>query len=106
MSTRSQAAVTVGARMREARNTLELSARQAAARAGMDVTHYSRIERGEGNATLHALVKISAALQIDPGELIAGLTLSDLPTADLRGAHTADEFQAWLAEKRRRDASK
>lgn len=106
MSTRSQAAVTVGARMREARNTLGLSARQAAGHAGMDVTHYSRIERGEGNATLHALVKIGTALQTDPGELITGLTLSDLPASDLRGAHTADEFQAWLAEKRRRDDSK
>lgn len=89
--------------MRDARNELGLSARQAAAQAGMDVTHYSRIERGEGNATLHALVKISAALQVDPGELVAGLTLSDLPASDLRGAHTADEFQAWLAEKRRRE---
>lgn len=92
--------------MRQARNALKLSARQAAAHAGMDVTHYSRVERGEGNATLHALVKISAALQIDPGELVAGLTLNDLNAQDLRGAHTAEEFQAWLAEKRREEDSK
>lgn len=105
MSTRSQAAITVGQRTRDARTKLELSARQAAAHAGMDVTHYSRIERGEGNATLHALVKISAALQTDPGELVAGLTLDDLPASDLRGAHTAHEFQTWLAEKRRQDGT-
>jgi len=88
--------------MREARNALGLSARRAAARAGLDVTHYSRIERGEGNATLHALIKIGTAVRIDPGALIADLTLSDLPASELRGAHASDEFQSWLAEQRRR----
>lgn len=44
----------------------------------MDLTNYQRIERGKGNPTLSTLLQIAVALEIDVGELVAGLTADDL----------------------------
>lgn len=44
----------------------------------MDLTNYQRIERGRGNPTISTLVQIAVALEMDVGELVAGLGADDL----------------------------
>ena len=41
--------------------------------AGLHRTYIGHVERGEVNPTLWNIVRIAAALGVDPGELVAGL---------------------------------
>lgn len=43
----------------------------------MNWTTIGKIERGVSSPTVESLVRIAAALEIDPGTLISGLTASD-----------------------------
>ena len=76
----------VGQRIRDAREACGYSIALAAQYAGMDVTNYSRIERGDANPTLHSLIKIAHALDTDAGHFTTGLTPSALPVKDRKGA--------------------
>ncbi len=69
----SSATAELGARMRARRNELGLSQEGLAAVAGLHWTFVGQVERGRRNISLHNLLKLAQALQIDPGELVTGL---------------------------------
>ncbi|GAA3656289.1 hypothetical protein GCM10022202_15650 [Microbacterium marinilacus] len=56
-----------------------MSRKWIAEAADIDITHLTRIESGRGNPTLHKLIQLAVALEVDPGELIAGLGADDVP---------------------------
>lgn len=63
----------LGARLRLRRNKLGLSQEALADLAGLHWTFVGQVERGTRNLSLHNLLKLAAALQIDPGKLVTGL---------------------------------
>ena len=70
----SAAAQVLGSRLRERRESLELSQEDVAHMSAMHVSNYGKIERGLSNPSLHTLLRIASVLEVDPGVLIAGLS--------------------------------
>jgi transcriptional regulator with XRE-family HTH domain len=70
----SPALQTLGERIRERRGELELSQEALADAAGLHWTFVGQVERGQRNLSLHNLLKLAGALQVDPGTLVEGLT--------------------------------
>ena len=64
---------TFGARIRARRTELGLSQEQLAEASGLHWTYVSQTERGQRNVSLHNIVKIADALDIDAGQLVTGL---------------------------------
>lgn len=64
----------IGQRARERRVELGLSQEQVAQRAGLHLTFVSRVERSEREMRVTNLVRLAAALEIDPSALVVGLT--------------------------------
>jgi transcriptional regulator with XRE-family HTH domain len=64
-------------RLRKLRLERGLSQEGLAAVAGLDRTYVSSCEAGRRNVTLRTICKLSAALQVDPSELVAGLCAGD-----------------------------
>ncbi len=64
----------VGARVRTRRLELELSQEQLADRCEMHRTYVGSLERGERNVSLRNILRLAAALSVDPGELVGGLS--------------------------------
>ncbi len=62
--------VALGAVMRERRKELGLSQEALAGEAALDRTYVGGLERGERNPTLRVLWRLSAALQLSPGDLM------------------------------------
>lgn len=60
----------VGKKMRRIRKERNLSQEDVAGRAGMHVTTYGRIERGESNPPLQTLEKIAKALRTSLSDFI------------------------------------
>ncbi len=58
-----------GKKMRAFRRKLKLSQEEVAARAGMHVTTYGRIERGESNPPIQTINKIASALSVKVNSL-------------------------------------
>lgn len=56
------------------RRELGISQEEAAARAGIHRTYYADVERGFRNIGLKNVIAIAEALQIDPGDLLRGLS--------------------------------
>jgi transcriptional regulator with XRE-family HTH domain len=69
----SDAAQTFGERVRARRNELGKSQEQLADDCGLHWTFVGQVERGRRNLSLHNILKLAAALQIDPAELMQGL---------------------------------
>lgn len=69
------AAVHVGRRIAEARRRYTMTHDQLAARTGIDSSNIRGYESGRSMPNIHNLVRISIALETDPGELLEGLTL-------------------------------
>jgi transcriptional regulator with XRE-family HTH domain len=69
----STATTTFGQRVRSRRHELQLSQEALAASAGLHWTFVGQVERGRRNLTLHNILKLAAALKIDPGDLLRGL---------------------------------
>lgn len=65
----SEIAKLVGQRIRNYRNQLGLSQEKLAELSGCHHTYIGQIERGEKNATIESVAKISAALKISLSEL-------------------------------------
>ncbi len=86
----SDAARTLGERIRNQRNRLALSQEEIAHLAGMNVSNYGKIERGLGNPNFYTILQIAAVLGIDPGTLVAGLSDGSHPRKP--PAFTAAEF--------------
>lgn len=62
-----------GERVRQRRLALGLSQEAAAVRCGIHWTQLGKVERGQRSLRLETIVKIAAGLEVDPGELVAGL---------------------------------
>lgn len=64
-----------GTRVRRARERLDpfVSQEDLAERAGVHRTYVGHLENGRGSPTLDTIVRIAAALGVDPGELVAGM---------------------------------
>lgn len=73
----SVAARTLGERVRHHRTELGLSQEDMADLAGMHWTNWGKIERGQANPSLTTIVRMAGVLDIDPAELVSGL--SQLP---------------------------
>jgi transcriptional regulator with XRE-family HTH domain len=69
----SSATAELGARVRSRRQELGLSQERLADIAGLHWTFVGQVERGRRNLSLHNLLKLAAALDADPGQLVAGL---------------------------------
>ncbi len=96
MTARFEAARILGERVRTVRIAKALSQEDLADLAEMHVTNIGKIERGQANLSLTTIVRIAGVLDRDPGELLAGMTLADIPAvthqltaADLIRARTA-----------------
>lgn len=59
--------------MRARRHELGLSQEALADRSDLHWTYFGQVERGQVNISLHNIIKIADALDVDPGELVAGL---------------------------------
>lgn len=66
---------TFGSRVRERRNELGLSQEGLAGISGLHRTYIGSLERGERNVSLVNVVRLAAALDMDPSALVKGLQL-------------------------------
>ncbi len=70
-------AVEFGQRVRARRSELGLSQMALAEKVGLHFTYVSSVERGERNISLENILRLSVALEVDPGDLVRGLVPSD-----------------------------
>ena len=63
-------AVLIGKVIRKCREEKDLSQEILSGLAGLDRTHYSKIERGQRSPTIDTLFKIAGALDMPPHQLI------------------------------------
>jgi transcriptional regulator with XRE-family HTH domain len=63
-----------GKRLRRLRLAAGWSQEQMAAAAGVHRTYVGHIERGETSPTLYSILRFARALDIEPGDLVNGLT--------------------------------
>jgi transcriptional regulator with XRE-family HTH domain len=70
----SLATKTFGERVRARRLELGKSQEELADDIGLHWSYLGQVERGRRNLTLHNILKIAEGLQVDPGELVQGLT--------------------------------
>jgi transcriptional regulator with XRE-family HTH domain len=69
----SEATRILGVRVRSRRQELGVSQEKLADAAGVHWTFVSQVERGLRNVNLHNLLKFADGLDVDAGELVAGL---------------------------------
>ncbi|MCF6378180.1 helix-turn-helix domain-containing protein [Nocardioides KLBMP 9356] len=70
----SDAAGEFGRRVRARRLELEMSQEDLAESSELHWSYLGQVERGQNNLTLHNILKVAAALDMDPGRLMKGLT--------------------------------
>ena len=73
----SPATAAFGQRVRLRRQQLGLSQEALADRCGVHWTFLGQVERGQRNLSLHNLLKLAHGLDIDPGDLVRGLSTPD-----------------------------
>ena len=69
----SPATAEFGRRVRERRNELGLSQEALADRSELHWTYFGQVERGQSNVSLHNILRIAEALEVDAGMLVTGL---------------------------------
>ena len=74
MAKNEDTAQVIGERVRARRAELGLSQEKVALASGVHWTVISQVERGTRNLSIPTLIKLAQGLQIDPGELLRGLT--------------------------------
>lgn len=72
--TRAKVTVELGRRVRALRNERRLSQEKLAERARVHRTYVGSLERGERNVALINIVRLAEALEVDPAELVKGMT--------------------------------
>ncbi|MCS5734172.1 helix-turn-helix domain-containing protein [Herbiconiux daphne] len=95
----SDASRMLGARIRDERQRLALNQMDLAELADLHFTNLGKIERGQANPTLHTIVRIAAALNLNPAELVDGLSADQLPQRS-HGVTAADLIRAREAAAR------
>jgi transcriptional regulator with XRE-family HTH domain len=88
---KSEASRLLGLRLRERRLALGFNQESVALLAGLNVSNYARIDRGNGNPTMYTLLRLAAVLQLELSELVIGLAVEQLPPA--RDAYMAIDFR-------------
>lgn len=78
---RSAATIEFGRRIRAARQALGLSQEKIADISGIHWSYWGQIERGVRNVAFSNILKISRALNVEPGALMDGLPDPDRPPA-------------------------
>lgn len=63
----------VGANIRRHRETIEWSQEKLAVRSKLSSDYMGRLERGEVNISIEALVRISKALKVSISEIVKGI---------------------------------
>ena len=69
----SDALAALGARVRQRRHELGLSQEALADTSGLHWTFVGQVERGRRNLSVHNLLKLARALEVDAGALVTGL---------------------------------
>jgi transcriptional regulator with XRE-family HTH domain len=69
----SDATQAFGERVRARRLQLKLSQEALADESHLHWSYVGQVERGARNISLHNILKLAVALQVDPGELVRGL---------------------------------
>jgi transcriptional regulator with XRE-family HTH domain len=62
-----------GERVRALRSRTGLTQEELGAAAGLHRTYVGGVERGERNVSLVNILRLAAALRVDPAELVSGL---------------------------------
>jgi len=78
-SSQSDAAVLLGVRIREERQRFAINQMELADLAGLHFTNLGKIERGQANPSLHTILRIAGALNLNPAVLLDGMTADMLP---------------------------
>ncbi|AXH37289.1 XRE family transcriptional regulator [Humibacter sp. BT305] len=65
--------------MREERQRFAINQMELAELAGLHFTNLGKIERGQANPSLHTILRIAGALNVDPARLVEGMTAEMLP---------------------------
>jgi transcriptional regulator with XRE-family HTH domain len=65
--------------VRARRQELGLTLRETAAQAGLSLPYVANLEKARRNPTLDTLVRLADALEIDPGDLLAGRPRGQAP---------------------------
>ncbi|QAY59263.1 XRE family transcriptional regulator [Microbacterium protaetiae] len=83
----SAAAAHIGTQIVRARQGRKMTQDQLAAATGIDSSNIRSYEGGRATPSIHSLVRIAVALDVEPGSLIEGLTLAHFaPTTRSRRA--------------------
>lgn len=72
--THSAAAVEIGRRVRAERQRLGISLEDLGELSEMGSTSIGRIERGVSSPSVETIIRISTALEVDPGHFLTGVT--------------------------------
>lgn len=78
----SAAAAHIGARISDTRRRYTMTHDQLAARTGIDSSNIRSYESGRAMPSIHTLLRIASALDVDPGYLLEGLTLEHFDAVD------------------------
>lgn len=73
----SNLSIEIGKRIRNYRMQLRLSQEELAEKCGLHPTYIGQVERGEKNATIESISKITAGLSISLGTLFENITSFD-----------------------------
>ncbi len=93
----SEAARLLGSRIRGERLRFAISQMELAELSAVHFTNLGRIERGQANPSLHTIIRIAGALNLDPSALVAGLT-PDLVPVPAHRVTVADLIRAREAQ--------
>jgi transcriptional regulator with XRE-family HTH domain len=80
----------LGERVLAERQRVGITQMDVANLAGINVAHYGRIERGIGNPNLETLIRLAGVLGVDPGDLVRGMTVDQLPPS--RVSYSAADY--------------
>ena len=81
MERKHQNLIKIGEKIRKLRIKRKFSQEELAHEAQLGRGYYGRVERGEQNASVQNLIKISMILQVDPGKLLPLLRDLKMPPA-------------------------
>jgi transcriptional regulator with XRE-family HTH domain len=71
--------VVVGERIRVLRVDRNLTQEDVAHAAGMNLSYYGKLERGQNNPTLDTLIRVCDAIGASLSDIVAGLSSDQLP---------------------------
>ncbi|MDT0158643.1 helix-turn-helix transcriptional regulator [Microbacterium sp. ARD32] len=97
-ASRSQASEKLGMLVRRLREKNSMSRQTLSERSGLNSSHLARIEAGEGNPTLFALIQLATALEQKPEVFVSGLTAADLPK-DVKTPYSEADFRRELRRR-------